>query len=104
MFIFDKSKTKEEKLDMAKEAVKLGILLALDNNPTYKIAIQTFCSVVKNSGISVSIADRVAEELKCEDNPAAMQLIKSLLVMNGFYAFDTTSQIEIVNEICSLVQ
>lgn len=103
MFIFDKNKTKEEKLAAAKEAIKLGILMALDNNPTYKIAIKTFCSFVKNSGISVAIADRVAEELKCEDNPAAMQLIKSLLVMNGFYAFDTTSQIEIINEICSLV-
>lgn len=103
MFIFDKNKTKEEKLAIAKEAIKLGIIMALENNPTYKIAIKTFCAVVRNSGFSVSIADRVAEELKCQDNPAAMQLIKSLLVMNGFYAFDMTSQIEIVNEICSLV-
>lgn len=103
MFIFDKDKTKEQKLASAKEAIKLGILMALDNNPTYKAAIATFCFVVKDDTLSSMLSDRVAEELNCKDNPAAMQLIKSLLVMNGFYAFDTTSQLEIINEICSLV-
>jgi len=102
MFFFDKNKTKEQKVAEAKEAAKLIIMMALENNPKYKAPIAAFCSVA-GGNISEALADAVAKKLDCKDDPAAMQLIKMALVTSGFYGFDEPSQLEIIKEICGIV-
>jgi hypothetical protein len=102
MFLIDKNKTKEQKLNDAKIMVAGIISLALANNPQYKAPIAAFCAATTGN-LADSLADAVAKKLNAADDPADMALIKLALNQGGFYGFPEIDQLEIIREICGLV-
>ena len=100
MFIFNK-KTNDP-LGNAKVIAATAIKLALLNNPDYKAGIAIFCGAASDP--NGEIAKLVHEALTdYTQDPAVSIILADCLKMCGFFTFEEPEQLEILKEICQLV-